>query len=206
MKLDSLHGHKPGSKIAATALGISILVAGVGALSYSTKSANSATTVAPKPNHALVHRTALAKLLVPITFDTSGTVAVGLPNGPGVLSVTFRGRLLGRDHGNLALFASGVPQPTGTLGLNRSRFELRLSNTTTFFGHVTSFDSTAISIVARSSVGGLYRGVIQTNVNAVTNTFTAKLTLHPVRGLAPVASPNSKSPLLSSSAASGTSL
>ncbi len=204
--LESLHGQKPGSKIAATALGISILVAGVGALSYSTKSANSATTVAPKPSPSLVHRTSLAKLLVPLTFDTSGTVAVGLPNGPGVLSVTFRGRLLGHDHGNIALFASGVPQPTGTLGLNRSRFELRLSNKTTFFGHATSFDSTAIAIVARSSVGGLYRGVIETTVNAVTNTFTAKLTLHPVRGLSQVTSSEAKSLLPSSSAPSGKSL
>ena len=162
--------------------GTSLLVLATGAAAYQVASLDQAAnvSVAKTQTHLLVHRSALAQAQVPLVYRTTGSVSVGLPNGPGALAINFAGHLVGNARAMLRLSAVGVPQPTGELGIDRSRFELRIGKTT-YVGHLTSFDSTAISVLARSNSGESYRGTIQTTVNAVTHTFTAKLTLAPLR-------------------------
>ncbi len=162
--------------------GASLLILATGAAAYQVASLDRATTASVQhaQAHPLVHRSAFAQTQVPLVYRTAGHVSVGLPNGPGVLAINFFGHLVGNERAMLHLFAAGVPQPTGKLGIDRSRFDLRIG-TTTYVGHLTSFDSTAIAVLARSNTGTSYRGIIQTSVNAVTHTFSAKLTLDPLR-------------------------
>ena len=117
----------------------------------------------------------------PLIFRIDGQVQVGLPNRVGVLAVVFSGRGLAPSRPSaLHLFARGTPEPNGTLALDGSRFSLALGRGDTIFGRATSFDSTAIGVVAHSSTGVHYRGVLSTEVNAVTHRFTSTLTLRPV--------------------------
>ena len=116
----------------------------------------------------------------PIVFSTSGNVSVSLPNFAGMLSVVFSGRVNGYRAGNFHLTVTGIPQPTGNLQLHYSSFDLRVGKSVDFEGHATSFDSTAIVIIARSDTGLIYRGKISTNVDAVSHTFSGKVLLRPV--------------------------
>lgn len=139
-----------------------------------------------KPVHVAVARS-LGGLVVhvheqrPLVFRIDGQVHVGLPNRIGVLAVVFSGRGLAPSRQSaLHLFARGTPEPNGTLALDGSRFSLALGRGDTILGRATSFESTAIGVVAHSSTGVRYRGVLSTEVNAVTHRFTSILTLRPV--------------------------
>ena len=139
-----------------------------------------------KPQHVAVARSLGTRVVHvheqrPLIFHIDGQVQVGMPNRVGVLAVVFSGRGLAAARlSTLHFIARGTPEPNGTLALQGSRFSLALGRGGTIFGRATSFDSTSIGVVAHSSTGVHYRGVLSTEVNAVTHRFTSTLTLRPV--------------------------
>ena len=141
-----------------------------------------------KPLHVAVARSLGTRVVHvheqrPLIFRIDGLVQVGLPNRVGILAVEFSGHGLSTAHPSMLHFvARGTPEPNGTLALDGSRFSLALGHGDTIYGRATSFDSTVIGVVARSSMGVHYRGVFSTQVNAVTHRFTSTLTLRPVPG------------------------
>ncbi len=143
-------------------------------------------TTAIKPLHvsaarSLGTRVAHVHEQHPLVFHIYGNVKVGLPNGGGVLAVVFSGQGLTQRHASVFhLFARGLPEPDGTLALDTSRFSLDLGKSGVIYGRATSFDSTLIGVTARSSSGVHYRGIMTTQVNAVTHRFSCTVTLRPV--------------------------
>lgn len=144
-----------------------------------------------KPLHVAVARSLGTRVAhvherSPLVFQIDGSVKVGLPNGGGVLAVDFSGRGLTRTRPSvLHLFARGMPEPDGTLALDTSHFSLALGSGELIYGRATSFDSTVIGVIARSNSGVHYRGILATQVNAVTHRFSCTLTLRPVSAGSP---------------------